>query len=170
MKKYYAGIGSRETPLSLLPLIQDISLKLKSKGYILRSGGALGADSFFESMITDSNDKEIILPWKEYNGNKSPYYEVPQEAYNIASLHHPVWNKLTPVVQKIMARNSCQILGLDLKTPVDFVVCWTKSGKLIGGTAQAMKIAIHYNIPIFNLWFPDEPQRLNSHVFTTSIF
>ena len=49
-----------------------------------------------------------------------------------------------------MARNSYQVLGYDLNTPSSFIVCYTKNGKLTGGTAQALKIAKDYNIPIFN--------------------
>lgn len=48
-------------------------------------------------------------------------------------------------------RNVCQILGADLHTPVQMVICWTKGGKLVGGTAQALRIARANNIPIFNL-------------------
>jgi hypothetical protein len=48
-------------------------------------------------------------------------------------------------------RNAQIVLGDDLKTPVDFVVCWTPDGKLTGGTAMALRIAFDYDIPIFNL-------------------
>lgn len=167
--KYYAGIGSRETPLSLCPVIQDIAMALQKRKYILRSGGAKGADKFFESKV-DKPWKEIILPWKDYEGNTSTIYEVPNEAYKIAAKYHPAWDALTPTVKKIMARNSCQILGLDLKTPVDFVVCWTKDGKATGGTGQALRIAMDMNIPIFNLKIPGDLERFKAHVFTASIF
>jgi hypothetical protein len=44
--KYYAGIGSRETPKDILDLISKIAIKLESLGYTLRSGGADGAVEF----------------------------------------------------------------------------------------------------------------------------
>jgi len=50
-----------------------------------------------------------------------------------------------------MARNSYQVLGPDLATPVDFVWCWTPHGAVIGGTGQALRIAAAYEIPVFNL-------------------
>jgi hypothetical protein len=42
-------------------------------------------------------------------------------------------------------------LGPDLKTPVNFVICYTADGGFSGGTGLAMHIADKYNIPIFNL-------------------
>jgi len=50
----------------------------------------------------------------------------------------------------LQARNSHQVLGLDLNTPSDFVICWTKNGKDQGGTFQTIRIARSYDIPIFN--------------------
>jgi hypothetical protein len=43
------------------------------------------------------------------------------------------------------------ILGHDLDTPVEFVICWTYKGNLKGGTALGMKIAAAHGIPIYNL-------------------
>ena len=48
MTKFYTGIGSRQTPKDILNLIEDVAFKLASKGYILRSGAAKGADTAFE--------------------------------------------------------------------------------------------------------------------------
>jgi hypothetical protein len=60
-----------------------------------------------------------------------------------------------------MGRNAYQVLGMDLKTKSDFLVCWTVSGatdlssneiiRNSGGTGQAMRIAKAYGIPFFNL-------------------
>jgi hypothetical protein len=50
-----------------------------------------------------------------------------------------------------MARNSYCVLGEDLQSPVDFVLTWTPNCALVGGTAQGLRIAMDYNIPIFNL-------------------
>ena len=54
MVKYYAGIGSRLTPIELKPTIEYIVNFLEVKNYILRSGGANGADSFFEDGTKNS--------------------------------------------------------------------------------------------------------------------
>lgn len=59
-----------------------------------------------------------------------------------------------------MSRNSYQVLGENLSSPVDFVVCWTENGGLIGGTAQAIRIAYANKIPVFNLYNKDSIERL----------
>lgn len=52
--------------------------------------------------------------------------------------------------RRLQARNSHQILGWDLNSHSDFVICWTKGGKGNGGTGQAIRIAKDYNIPVFD--------------------
>ena len=49
-----------------------------------------------------------------------------------------------------------ELKGDDLKTPSDFVICWTKDGKDTGGTGQAMRIATYYWIPVYNLFYPED--------------
>jgi predicted Rossmann fold nucleotide-binding protein DprA/Smf involved in DNA uptake len=50
---YYTGVGSRECPTYILDLMTQYATVLNNKGYILRSGGALGADSAFQSGSTN---------------------------------------------------------------------------------------------------------------------
>jgi predicted Rossmann fold nucleotide-binding protein DprA/Smf involved in DNA uptake len=52
MTKYYAGIGSRETPKDICDIMTQLAIKLANNGWVLRSGGAKGADrSRFEKEI-----------------------------------------------------------------------------------------------------------------------
>ncbi len=43
------------------------------------------------------------------------------------------------------------LLGEDCETPVSFCVAYTEGGKLKGGTAQGLRIAKAYGIPVYNL-------------------
>lgn len=149
----YAGIGSRKgVPDSILQQILDISKEFSKRGYMLRSGGALFSDQFFEiGCNLNQGKKQIFLPWKNYNNNKSPLYAMPDIAMEHAKRFHPKWNMLSDASKKLMARNSQIILGAKLDDPVDFVVCWTSEGKMIGGTAQALRICHSEHIPVFNL-------------------
>lgn len=52
----------------------------------------------------------------------------------------------------------------NLDSPVDFVVCWTKNGELKGGTALGMRIAKHYNIPIYNLAIDKDIESLKEFI------
>jgi hypothetical protein len=149
--KTYAGIGSRETPPTVLNHMQKIATRLREQGYTLYSGGAPGADSAFEAGAGDS--KVIFLPRKSFNGRKVDdvhYFKYTSEAVDIAAQFHPLWTELSDAAQDFHARNVHQVLGLDLKSPVEFVVCWTWPNAM-GGTGQAIRIANHYNIPVFNL-------------------
>ena len=154
---YYAGIGSRETPIEIKDKIKIIVDYLNKKDYVLRSGGADGADSFFEEY---AKEKEIFLPWKNFRGNKSTLYNPTVEAFNLAEKYHPNWSKVSYWGKKLMARNSHQVLGEDLKTPVEFVICWTKDGKATGGTGQAIRIAEDLKIPVYNLFYEDNLDKI----------
>ncbi|WP_215870594.1 DUF4326 domain-containing protein [Acidithiobacillus caldus] len=161
----YAGIGSRDTPPHILELMKRIAQRLSGKepwGYTLLSGGASGADSAFESGATT---KEIYLPWPGFNGRKpidrpGTVQSLPlSDAWRVAALLHPGWKSLRDPARALMARNSHQILGADLRSPVDFAVCWTPDGceseaqrtRATGGTGQAIALADRWGVPVFNL-------------------
>lgn len=166
MKKFYAGIGSRETPESARPLIQKIVTFLHEEGYTLRSGGAPGADEMFETahkaVTPDKTLRDIYLPWYCFQSNYSPLCIVTEEAIDFSLQFHPAPHALKQQgVRKLMGRNAYQVLGLDLKTKADFIVCWTHNGadsdsdadvlRTSGGTGQAIRIAVAYKIPVYNL-------------------
>jgi len=148
---YYTGIGSRETSNEILNVFENIGQYLAKSNLILRSGHAEGADQAFENGCDKVNGKkEIYLPWRNFEGSDSNLIVQEGKAYEIAEKFHPYWHNLKLGAKKLQARNSHQVLGKDLNTPSKFIICWTKNGKDVGGTAQALRIARHYEIPIFN--------------------
>ena len=167
MDKYYAGIGSRETPPDILKLMTKIAIYLEAQGYILRSGGAYGADSAFAQGCNELS-REIYVPWNNYNGHPMISL-IPNDAFALASGLHPNWLALTNGAKALMARNCMQILGMNLQSPVKFVICWTKDGCIsekertskTGGTGQAIALASRNNIPIFNLARKDHLERFD---------
>ena len=148
--KYYAGIGSRETPYHICEMMTAVAKRLSSLDYICRSGGADGADNAFE---LGAKHKQIFLPWDGFNGRNvdGTSYIIPPYAEEYVFKYHPKPGNLSYAGKKLMSRNTYQILGLDLNTPVEFVLCWTKDGLASGGTGQAIRIAKDKGIPIFNL-------------------
>lgn len=155
--KAYAGIGSRGTPVDVQKYMEGIAILLAKQGYTLRSGGAEGADTAFETGCDIANgDKEIYLPWRLFNNNESLLIPDVLDKWNEAKIismrFHPYWDKLSKEGEAFHTRNVFQVLGDDLKTPVEFVVCYTVCGGISGGTGQALRIAKHYNIPIINLF------------------
>lgn len=151
--RYYSGVGSRDTPQVILNDMKEIARVLRDAGYVLNSGGAGGADSAFEFGAGDL--KQIFLPYDGFNGRRvdDVHFFMPDNpaAKKIAAKYHPNWNRCGFAAKRFHTRNSYQVLGMDLKTPVDFVICYTEGGLLKGGTAQAMRIAKDHDIPIFNL-------------------
>lgn len=147
----YTGIGSRNITPEGIEKIKKVAQTLDNLGYILRSGGADGADSAFENNHT--GEKEIYLPWKNFNDNKSPLYKIPKAAREMAMKYHPMGRKLAQHygIWSLMARNCQQVLGENLDTPTDFIVCWTPDDYK-GGTSQALRIARDLKIPYYNLF------------------
>lgn len=159
---FYTGIGSRRTPKDILRYMKTFAVFLGTKGVILRSGGADGADTAFEIGCSYVNGKkEIYLPWKNFNNNKSKFYNISNEAMKIAEKFHPAWNKLSDGARKLHSRNVYQILGYDLNTPTNLVICWSDGS---GGTEQALRIAKHWKIKIYNLFNNDDLYNLEQYL------
>jgi hypothetical protein len=158
----YAGIGSRETPKEVMDQMTELAKELESRGYILRSGGAQGADTAFERGVTS---KKEIFP----GGQKAGEREM-----KIAREIHPnpqaLDNSKNPAfVWNLMARNTNQVFGKNLDTPVDFVIAYTQDGLIdytkrsikSGGTGQAIDMASRKGIPVINLANPNWRQELD---------
>lgn len=153
----YAGIGSRKTPNNILAVMSYISKRLEHQLFILYSGGAKeGADAAFLAKI---QFYKVFMPAKLFNyktANRTDFIDCSDlsnwdEALQTVDKYHPAPHNLMPFARKLMARNAYCVLGEDLKSPVDFVLCWTPNAKDVGGTSQGLRIARDYNIPIFNL-------------------
>lgn len=153
MDRYYTGVGSRETPAPVCDALTIVARQLARAGYTLRSGGAPRADLAFEAGA--GVRKHIYLPWRGFNGSDSSLYTfdpaVLARAKAIAAKHHPKWWQLSDAVKRLHTRNVFQVLGDDLDSPSEFVICWTRNGEIVGGTAQAIRIALTYHVPIINL-------------------
>ena len=144
--KIYAGIGSRETPRSILDIMTSCASRLEALNYTLRSGHAIGADTAFECNV---HKKEIFIA-----------DDATSDSIELASQFHGYWDKCSSYAKKLHGRNSMILLGKNLDTPVRFVICWTKDGKDTGGTGLGIRIAEAYKIPVFNLYNYDTKIRL----------
>lgn len=154
----FAGVGSRKTPPEVGLLMAAISRKLTESGWTLRSGAADGADLAFESGVAQDGKKEIYLPYPGFNGSTSSFKKFDEKCYQIASEVHPAWERCSEFARKAHARNANQVLGADLESPADMVICWTPDGavdaasaKNAGGTRTAIVMAHKRGIPVYNL-------------------
>ena len=157
----YAGVGSRDTPNDVQAWMERIAEQLARDGMVLRSGGARGADTAFETGCDRAGGrKEIYLP-------ESPDKRSKREANGVdvfggaqpwaepeAKRHHPAWHRLYGYGKKAMIRNVHQIVGWTWEGPWSVVViAWTPGGNGKGGTGQAYRMAKHedYRIPVIEL-------------------
>lgn len=139
---FYSGIGSRTAPSDILDLMYNLGVKLAFNGYILRSGGAIGSDTYFERGCDSVNGQKVIYLAEHAT----------DESISYSSNFHNDWKSTTAYVKRLHGRNSLIVLGDDLKTPSRFVVCWTKNGKDVGGTGLAIRIAKYNKIDVINLY------------------
>lgn len=151
MDKYYSGVGSRESPDFVCRAMFEIAQILEGYGYILRSGGADGADLAFEGGVVGVGMKHIYLAKKGFNGSTSQLYTVGEDALELAATIHPAWDKCKSFARLLHARNCYQVLGLQLDEPSDFLICWTENAEKRGGTRTAIVLAERHKIPVLNL-------------------
>lgn len=160
--RYYAGIGSRQTPPNILKEMTLLASQLEERGWWLRSGGAAGADEKFAEGVKEK--VEIWLPWEGFVKKPNPshtYYVISQDDWDVfdsVEKYHPKPETLSKAGRYLVARNFRQCVG---NPNSEFVVCWTPDGKVVGGTGQALRISKSYNIPIFNMFFDSREDILN---------
>lgn len=171
---YYTGIGAQKTPEDICRNMSAIADDMEIQGLILRSGHARGADVAFEMGITDTKNRmEIYLPWAGFNhAPKDKGYinfkdideRIVDEAIRMAEKAHPAWHRCAPAARRMHTRNVFQVLGRDLETPSNFVVCWTEKGLGLGGTGQALRIAKQESIPVFDLALESNKERFMEYL------
>lgn len=170
MKLSYAGIGSRKTPKNVLIAFGSLGKSLAELGFTLNSGGADGADLAFEKGCDAANGpKNIFIPWPGFNGSKSKLSSIPAGAYEEAAAFRRNFDSFSFPVKKLLARNSMQVLGKDLITPVSFVACYAekdKNGIAKGGTSMAISIAQSRGIKVINAYDYDSPKQFYKEAIT----
>lgn len=160
---YYAGIGSRATPKTVLREMERIARRL-STSYTLRSGAAAGADTAFENGAGDNKEIFVVKNnWRlpNYFGirdiDESYYYDCMEKASRI----HPKWSACGFIARCLHARNILQIEGMEDEL-VEFVVYWTEYDRDLnpkGGTSTAVNYAKKLGIPTYNLNIPDQKKE-----------
>lgn len=153
---YYAGIGARKTPSNVLEYMELQGKLLAEKGYILRSGGAKGADSAFERGCDSVFGKKQI--WSSRNRHE---WKINQWVIPIVS--DVCWERdfltMKLHIRRLIGRNTYQIYGdphlFEDCIKSEFVLYWSQpenGENCSGGTRYAIRMAIAAGIPCFNLY------------------
>lgn len=170
--KAYIGTADKAVPPELKPKITELAKWLDSKGYTLRSTGAIEPypDLAFE---LGSTRLEIYDPWGkklEKDGKRSKYPQA--ETERLAKKYNPVYDRMKEQVQTMMRRDVAKVLGDQLNSFVQFILCWTPDGAEAGRdisprtgfTSIQIGLASDLKIPVFNLYKPDAETRLRQFV------
>lgn len=155
-KVSFAGIGSKETPQDILDDMKKASGMLDF--LTLRSGGAKGADTAFASGRKEN--KEIFTAGDITQDRFGNAYQANAFVYT----YHPNPDTLSDEAKASLARNTYQILGSDLNSPSAFVLCYApldENNVPQDGTAQAIRIANAYDVPVINLTVPSVAARFH---------
>ncbi len=167
-EKTFAGIGNRDAPGDALATCAAISAILAEAGYVLRTGGAPGCDQAFLSTAT--MHAEIYVPWHNFEGFPL-WWEIPNAAYELAAKYLPYLRTTQKKgLPPLHARNMMQVLGPDLKTKSDFVICYTENGRQENhegythtcGTDSAITCARDHGIPVINIRNPGWSELLSA--------
>ena len=151
----YAGVGARRTPDAVLSQMRDLAKRLAARGWHLRTGGAQGADDAFAGAVA-CGQRSVFVPWRGYNGWEETGCRTLSAAEiramrPLAAPHHPAWERCSARVRDLHARNVAVVLGIDMREPVQAMLCWTRNGEDTGGTGMAIRLARHHRIPVLNL-------------------
>ena len=175
---YYAGVGSRETPEDVLAKMVRVGELLAREGWTLRSGGAVGADSAFETGSDNAGGSKQIFIAEDWMSAKRAQANVKGARSDIigydardeeiatralSALEKDI-SEYSRVGKALQCRNVRQVLGEDKVTHSDVVIAYTKGGALKGGTATALMIARQNGRPVLNLgdprWRDASPEQI----------
>ena len=173
--KIYTGVGARSTPPEMLDIIRNVASVLGKQGWVLRSGGADGADSAFEAGCDSvQGSKKIYIPWDGFNGRYQDGQSIltldqgdRSGAMELVKGVHPAFNRLSRGALALHSRNTYQVLGLYLDSPSQFLLCYAptdRDGVPTGGTRTAWVVARMFDIPCFNLSNEQDYERITKFI------
>ena len=158
-KQFVGFIGSRnlgEVPPEGLRIYKHAAAACVSRGYVLSTGAAKGADQLAAEICLQSGGLvQLYLPWASYEsqwvqsmmakypGQIRASSRLSQEAMDSIQVH-PYANSLKQGARMLMARNymiieRCKSVIAIPRPPEE------------GGTAQGIRLCRQMNIPVYNL-------------------
>jgi hypothetical protein len=174
MDKFYTLVGSRSTNDEMLAKVKSTAAALAPKGFVLRTGRALGVDLAAETgAAMVGGPAQIFLPFPRFNQQYAVANDLAAvfgqpSAYALACARNLLgerhWNapgmtKSYAFGRKAHARNMHQVLGATLELPSKFVlICaeWidadNKSKGVKGGTNTALLVATQSGVPVINMY------------------
>lgn len=167
----WCGVGSREVPEELQPLLIWVGKCMALLGGVLCTGDATGSDYLFKVGYDEGKSEEMPPAQIYYTRKKNQRNLVhdPSKGQHEAEMY-PTWEESSALAFKargsfeglfpsgigLHSRNPMQVLGETLDAPRKIIVFYArpvgKKGRVDGGTNTAVQVARMYNIKEVNLY------------------
>lgn len=166
----YGVVSNIKAPEPIIEKAKQVAEYLRDKPFMLRTGGG---NTEIENVFEKSTDnKELYLPWKNFNQKDSKIFRYDQHICDIARWQQPGYETVPLWQQSFFNRTVGVVLGKDGKSPVRFIIGWSYDSveHAIHRTAKtgfigvAVSVAALLKIPLFNLNNTDAFDRLKLYV------
>lgn len=191
IKKFFriAFIGNRELELDFkhkadVELYQKVCKRIRNLDHTMVSGlsyagpDAIAQRVFAQGVIdgtttTDQMEvyvdsekmiRESTLPLRELAVIMPSYLHMERLELLKSVMRPDHFKNCGPYALGKHERNTHEIYGIDLKTPVDACITWCRMDNFnnpTGGTATAYNLCRKSQIPIFNLWYENKNETLH---------
>jgi hypothetical protein len=170
--KAYIASGDRDIPRDIEDMFTDIAKKMSDLGFVLRYG-ASDRDGVEKAAARGAGDNvELYLPWNKFAGMTSDNSKPSVEAYDISAKYHKAFNKLPAAARAFVARSTQAFLGADNKSPIKFLLTYTKDGvedvrkitAKTGNVGHLIRLCDAIDIPVFNLKNPESKSGFASFI------
>lgn len=167
--KPFALAFNQDIPESITPVLEAMVNKLNELGYTARLGGNLNLEELIEQKM---ERKEVHLPWRDFNKKESKLTFNTKPSFILAKQFSPVYDRLPDAVKAMLARNVRLILGYNLKSPLLFLITWSRDGvesakhrtAQTGNVGHVIAMADMLRVPIFNISRSDSIDRLKQYL------
>lgn len=141
--KTFAGIGPRyNVPEHILYCMEAFAFCWCRAGWTLRSGGAVGSDTAFETGCRNAGSTPVI------RRSEDASLKGMARAMRVLGTKY---DRAKPYVKGLFARDFQIVLGDELDCYVDFVITWTPGAAIIGGTGHGIGAANAAGIKVYNM-------------------
>ena len=165
--------------------MRRLGFVIAKHGGFLRSGGAVGSDEAFHrgsktAKVDNEVNSRIYLAWNGMGGHiaeeGSEYVDASclpsrEEALALALEARGSFVGLGRGGVSLHGRNPYQILGDELDDPADLVLLYAKpvNNGVKGGTNTAYKIAVKNEVPVLNLYNPEDVAKAQNIMTSSTI-